>query len=283
MMIPDIDVALLKTFVAVVDSGSLTAAAKRVGRSQPAVTHQLKRLEQALNRALFSDNKRSLTRDGEILLGYARKLIGLNEEIRSRFSSPGLAGHVTLGTPDLYAAYLLPQILGRFARAHPDVEIELRCMRSVHLHEALMRDEIDIALMTAQPAFIEPQIVRQEPLVWVGPPDARPEQNARVPLALLPPGSVLRQRAIDALAAAGRSWTVVSISESRSGLKAAILAGLAVTVLPKCSAGSEMRRLAARDGFPPLAPVDLVIQQRAGSIETPAATLAKFIAAELRN
>ena len=75
MLFRSIDVALLKTFVAVVDSGSLTAAAKRVGRSQPAVTHQLKRLELALNHALFSDNKRALTRDGEILLGYARKLI----------------------------------------------------------------------------------------------------------------------------------------------------------------------------------------------------------------
>jgi DNA-binding transcriptional LysR family regulator len=282
-MIPDLDVALLKTFVAVVDSGSLTAAAKRVGRSQPAITHQLKRLEASLNRVLFADNRRSLTRDGEILLSYARKLINLNEEIRSRFSAPALAGHVRLGTPDLYAAYLLPQILGRFARSHPDVEIELRCMRSVHLHDALMREEIDVALMTAQPQFIEPQIVRQEPLVWVGPPEARPEQNLRVPLALLPPGSVLRQRAIDALTAAGRSWTVVSISESRSGLKAAILAGLAVSVLPKCSVGGELRRLTARDGFPPLAPVDLVIQQRAGSIQAPAATLAKFIASELRN
>ncbi len=282
-MIPDLDVSLLKTFIAVVDTGSLTAAAKRVGRSQPAITHQLKRLETTLNRTLFIDNKRTLTRDGEVLLGYARKLINLNEEIRSRFSSPGLAGHVTLGTPDLYAAQLLPQILGRFARAHPDVEIELRCMRSVHLHEALLRNEIDIAVLTSQPSFVEPQVVRQEPLVWTASPDARPEQNARVPLALLPEGSVLRQKALDALAAAGLSWTVVSISESISGLKAAVLAGLAVTVLPKCSASSELRRLTARDGLPPLPPVDLVLEQRADGVQAPAATLAKYIAAELRN
>ena len=282
-MIPDLDVSLLKTFIAVVDTGSLTAAAKRVGRSQPAITHQLKRLETALNRTLFIDNKRTLTRDGEVLLGYARKLINLNEEIRSRFSSPGLAGHVTLGTPDLYAAQLLPQILGRFARAHPDVEIELRCMRSVHLHEALLRNEIDIAVLTSQPSFVEPQVVRQEPLVWTASPDARPEQNARVPLALLPEGSVLRQKALDALAAAGLSWTVVSISESISGLKAAVLAGLAVTVLPKCSASGELRRLTARDGLPPLPPVDLVLEQRADGVQAPAATLAKYIAAELRN
>ena len=282
-MIPDLDVSLLKTFIAVIDTGSLTAAARRVGRSQPAITHQLKRLEAALNRTLFAENKRALTKDGEVLLGYARKLIALNEEIRSRFSTPGLAGHVTLGTPDLYAPYLLPQILGRFARAHPDVEIELRCMRSVHLHAALLQNEIDIAVLTAQPHFVEPQIVRQEPLVWVASPDARPELNSRMPLALLPEGSVLRQKAIEALSAAGLSWTIVSISESISGLKAAVLAGLAVSVLPKCSASNELRRLTSRDGLPPLSPVDLVLQQRADGIQAPAATLAKYIAAELRN
>jgi DNA-binding transcriptional LysR family regulator len=281
-MIPDLDISLLKTFVAVVDTGSLTAAGKRVGRSQPAITHQLKRLENALRLTLFSANRRSLTRDGEILLAYARKLVNLNEEVRSRFSAPGLAGHVALGTPDLYAAHLLPQILGRFARAHPDVEIELRCMRSVHLHEALLREEIDIALLTCQPNFIEPQIVRQEPLVWCASPDARPEQNRLVPLALFPPGSVLRQRGIDALTAAGYSWSVVSVSESVAGLKAAVLAGLAITVLPKCSATSELRPLTHRDGFPPLAPVDLVLEQRAQGIQAPAMNLAKYIAAELR-
>jgi DNA-binding transcriptional LysR family regulator len=281
-MIPDLDIALLKTFVAVVDTGSLTAAGKRVGRSQPAITHQLKRLETAMRLTLFSDNRRSLTRDGEILLAYARKLVNLNEEVRNRFSAPGLAGHVALGTPDLYAAHLLPQILGRFARAHPNVEIELRCMRSVHLHEALLRDEIDIALLTCQPTFIEPEVVRQEPLVWCASPEARPEQSRIVPLALFPPGSVLRQRGIDALTAAGLSWSVVSVSESVAGLKAAVLAGLAITVLPKCSATDELRRLGHRDGFPPLAPVDLVLEKRAQGIQAPAMNLAKYIAAELR-
>ncbi len=282
-MIPDLDISLLKTFVAVVDTGSLTSAGKRVGRSQPAITHQIKRLETALGRTLFADNKRSLTKDGELLLAYARKLINLNEEARSRFSTPSLAGHVTLGTPDLYAAHLLPQILGRFARAHPDVEIELRCMRSVHLHEALLRDDIDIALLTAQPHFVEPHVVRQEPLVWVASPDATPENGRILPLALLPPGSVVRQKAMESLTAAGVSWSIVSISESVAGLTAAVLAGLAVSVFPRCAATGEFRRLTQRDGFPPLAPVELVLQQRPKGVQEPAVNLAKYIAAELRN
>lgn len=282
-MIPDLDIALLKTFVAVVDTGSLTMAGKRVGRSQPAVTHQIKRLEAALGRELFVENKRALTPDGELLLSYARKLINLNEEVRSRFSAPGLAGHVTLGTPDLYAAYLLPQILGRFARAHTDVEIELRCMRSVHLHEAFLRGEIDIALLTAQPNFSDPHVIRREPLVWVASPDTRPETNRIVPLALLPPGSVLRQKAIEALSAANLQWSIVSTSESIAGLKAAVMAGLAVSVFPKCAATPDLRRLSQKDGFPPVSPVELVLQQRSDGVEAPATSLARYIAAELRS
>lgn len=280
-MIPDLDIPLLKTFVAVVETGSLTIAGRRVGRSQPAITHQIKRLEEALGRALFTSNRRALTKDGEILLSYARKLINLNEEARSRFSTPGLAGHVVLGTPDLYAAYLLPQILNRFARAHPDVEIELRCMRSVHLHEALLRDEIDIALLTSQPQFVEPQVVRQEPLVWVVSPEAQPEQNRPVPLALLPSGSVIRQNAIEALTTAGLAWSNMSISESIAGLKAAVLAGLAVSVFPKCAATGEFRRLGQRDGFPALPAVDLVLLQRPEGVQASAANLAGYIAAAL--
>jgi DNA-binding transcriptional LysR family regulator len=278
----DLELPLLKTFVAIVDTGSLTAAARRVGRSQPAITHQIKRLEEALGRPVFGPNKRCLTRDGEVLLAYARRMINLNEEMRSRFSAPDLAGHVTLGTPDLYAKYLLPQILGRFARAHPGVELELRCMRSVHLYEALSRGEIDLAILTMQPFFIEPQVIRKEPLIWAASHDARPEENDVLPLALLPEGSVLRQRSIEALTAAGRPWSILSISESISGLMAALLAGLAVTVLPKCSETSEFRRLTTTDGLPPLRPVELVIQKRSECVHPPAANLAGYIAAELR-
>lgn len=280
-MVPDLDISLLKSFVAVVDTGSLTAAGRRVGRSQPAITHQLKRLEAAVGRTLFIENKRALTPDGEILLGYARKLINMNEEIRSRFSMPGLAGHVILGIPDLYAVYLLPQLLARFARAHPDVEIEMRCMRSIYLEEALARQEIDIALLTVQPHFIEPVVVRREPLVWVASPDAYPEQGRVLPLALLPAGSVIRQFMMDGLTSHGLSWTTAATSESIAGLKAAVLAGLAVSAFPACAATGDLRRLTLKDGLPPLSPVQLVLQQRPEGITAPANNLARYIATEL--
>src|SRR5258707_15006122 len=115
--------ALLRTFVAIVDTGGLTSAGKKVGRTQPAITHQIKRLENAVGRTLFGVNRRqlSLTPDGEVLLEFARTMLRVNDEARGRFSTPGIAGHVTLGTPDLYAAYILPEVLQNFSQAHPKV------------------------------------------------------------------------------------------------------------------------------------------------------------------
>ena len=165
----DLDIALLRTFVAIVDTGGLTSAGRKVGRTQPAITHQISRLEDLTGRTLFEDNRRklSLTHDGEVLLEFARAMLRINDEARGRFSTPDIAGHVTLGTPDLYAPYILPEVLESFSRSHPNVEIQLRCTRSIHLHAALERNEIDIALMTNQPEFRRGELVRREPLVWV--------------------------------------------------------------------------------------------------------------------
>ena len=102
-MIPDLEIPLLRTFVAVHDTGSITLAGKQVGRTQPAITHQMHRLERALGRPLFDGERRhgALTRDGEVLLAYARKLLSLNDEIRDRFGGPDIAGRDRLGEPDL--------------------------------------------------------------------------------------------------------------------------------------------------------------------------------------
>lgn len=283
VMIPDLDIALLRTFVAIVDTGGLTSAGKRVGRTQPAITHQMKRLEDNLRRRLFECNRRrlALTRDGEIFLGYARQLLRLNDEVRSCFSAPELEGHVRLGTPDLYAAYLLPEILANFARAHPRIEIELRCTRSVHLHAALQRNEIDIALMTDQPEFRGGETVRNENLIWVASPTAEPELENVLPLALLPPGSVYRQRALEALGTVGRRWSIATVSDSIAGLQAAVFAGLAVSVFPDCAVSPGMRGLGKAAGLPELPSLELVLHRQPKGVTAAAEHLAQYIGSEL--
>jgi DNA-binding transcriptional LysR family regulator len=279
----DLDIALLRTFVAIVDTGGLTSAGRKVGRTQPAITHQISRLEDLIGRTLFDDNRRklSLTHDGEILLEFARAMLRINDEARGRFSAPDIAGRVTLGTPDLYAPYILPDVLESFSRAHPNVEIQLRCTRSVHLHAALERNELDIALMTNQPEFRRGELVRLEPLVWVAAIGSRPEMRKPLPLAVLPQGSVYRHHALEALGAAGLQWSIRSVCDSIAGLRAAVFAGLAVSVFPRCAIGADIRQLGAQDGLPPLPPVELVMHRKSQDISDAAEQLAQFITREL--
>ncbi|RTL48967.1 MAG: LysR family transcriptional regulator [Bradyrhizobiaceae bacterium] len=279
----DLDISLLRTFVAIVDTGGLTSAGKKVGRTQPAITHQIKRLEGAIGRTLFDSNRRqlSLTRDGEVLLEFARSMLRLNDEALDRFSVPDISGHVTLGTPDLYASYLLPEVLENFSRAHPNIEIQLRCTRSVHLHAALERDELDIALMTNQPDFRSGELVRQEPLVWVAGSGNEPELRKPLPLAVLPQGSVYRHHALEALGASGLQWSIRSVCDSIAGLQAAVFAGLAVSVFPRCAVVPGLRCLDESDGLPKLPHIELVLFRKRQGVSAAAEQLAQYIAREL--
>jgi DNA-binding transcriptional LysR family regulator len=204
-------------------------------------------------------------------------MLRINDEARSRFSTPDIAGHVTLGTPDLYAPYILPEVLASFSSSHPNVEIQLRCTRSIHLHAALERNEIDIALMTNQPEFRRGELVRREPLVWVAGIGSTPESRKPLPLAVLPQGSVYRHHALEALGAAGQQWSIRSVCDSIAGLRAAVFAGLAVSVFPLCAVGSSLRRLGEEDGLPPLSPIELVMHRKSQGISDAAEQLAQYI------
>jgi DNA-binding transcriptional LysR family regulator len=278
MMIPDLDLLLLKSFVAVVDTRSVTAAGKRIGRTQSAVTQQLQKLEHAVGKELFGRDRRRLvlTQDGELLLQYARAILRLNDEARARLATPEIKGRVRFGTPDLYAAYLLPSVLASFARAYPRVDIELRCALSVSLHAALAQDELDLALVTGRPSDQGGQFVRREQLVWVAAPDARPEEEEIVPLAMLPPGALYRNLALEALDGA-RKWRIVCTSESIAGLQAAVFAGLAVSVVSRCAVVPGMRILSASEAMPELPTINLMLHRGANSNLPAVARLADYV------
>jgi DNA-binding transcriptional LysR family regulator len=281
-MIPDLDLSLLKTFAAIVDEGGLTAAGKVVGRTQPAVTHQLRRLERLVGHKLLVVGRRqvALTHDGEILLQYARNILRLNDEARAHISGTGIEGRVAFGVPDLYAS-ILPDILRAFGHAYPRIEIELRLTRSVHLHAALKRKEVDLALVSRLPGVEGGRFVGHMPLVWVSGMRDHPETIDPLPLAILPAGSIARNIVVEALEKFGRPWHIVSVSDSFAGLHAAVASGLAVSVIPQCEVLPDMRVLRASDRVPMLRPTELVIHHRAGPISPAAANLAEFIAQQL--
>lgn len=164
-----LDLDQLQTFVAIADAGSFTRAADAVFKTQSAVSMQMRRLEERIGKPLFDRDGRTnrLTEDGERLLLYARRMMHLNSETIAAFDDTQLEGHVRIGTPDDYADRFLPEIMARFARSNPRVELSVVCEPTVNLDEMIRRGTLDIALVTQCDDKRRSEVVRTEPLLWV--------------------------------------------------------------------------------------------------------------------
>ena len=165
-----LDLALLRSFITVLEAGGFTRAGERLGLSQPAISLQMKRLEESVGRVLIERESRGLrvTPDGEILLGYAREMLRLNDEARGRLSYRNVEGIVRLGTPEDFATTHLPDVLARFARTHPRISLDVRCNLTLNLLAGLSAGEYDLVLIKREPQGPGGGVkVWREPLVWV--------------------------------------------------------------------------------------------------------------------
>lgn len=278
-----LEINLLRTFVMVVEEQSVTRVARRLHRTQPAISLQIGRLSDAVGHPLFELDLRRprLTRHGEMLLLYARQMLKLHDDAYSRLSSQDIVGRVTLGCPDLYAAFLLPETLARFRTVYPKIEVTVRCALSAQLSEEISAGHIDVALATRMPNVYPNvasiKLLRHEPLVWLGAQSGTAFQEDTLPLALLPEGNLYRDYALQALSNAGRAWRVACVSESIAGMEAMALADAAVIVLAESVKVTGLRRLTERDGMPKLPNVELVLWRR----ETGAFPAADHLAAHI--
>jgi DNA-binding transcriptional LysR family regulator len=277
-MLSSIDLRLFRAFILLVETGSVSETARRLGRTQPAISMQLRRLQQETRTKLFTTvgRKLVLTHDGELLLGYARTIMGLHDEVTARLAAPKLGGHVILGTPDLYAAYILPSFLSDFRRAYPNVDVEIRCALSAKLMRSIEKNEIDLALVTGMRAFKGGELIAREPLVWVTSNTRSPHNENPVPLAMLPTGNTFRDHALACLDQIGRQWRLACVSESIGGIQAAVFAGIAVSVVGKSSVIEGMQQLTRDDGFPPLPTVDLILHRAGDKPNAAAEAMALF-------
>src|SRR5215510_11575276 len=164
-----IDIDQLRTFIAIAETGSFTKAAEFVHKTQSAVSMQMKRLEERLDRPIFAREGRAskLTEDGERLLDYARRIIKLNVEAIAAFSDAELSGRVRLGVPDDYADRYLPEIMARFSLAYPGAELTVICEPSVDLFERIDSNELDLAIITHMDGNRPAETFRRERLLWV--------------------------------------------------------------------------------------------------------------------
>jgi DNA-binding transcriptional LysR family regulator len=251
LMSSPLDLDQLQTFIAIADTGSFTKAADAVFKTQSAVSMQMRRLEERIGKALFERDGRMnrLTEDGERLLLYARRMLLLNGETIAAFDDTQLEGHVRIGTPDDYADRFLPEIMARFARSNPRVELSVVCEPTVNLDEMIRRGTLDIALVTQCDDKRRSEVVRTEPLLWVTSANHAVHEEAMLPLAVGRPTCIWRHAAIDVLEQAERDYRIIITSWSATVLAAAVLSGLAVSVLPECALRPGMRVLGEADGF----------------------------------
>ncbi len=259
-----LDPVLLRSFVAIADAGSLTRAGERLRLAQPTVSLQVKRLEQALGHRLLdrSPHGLRLTAEGEMLLGYARRILALQEEALARLSEPGVSGTVRLGTPEDFATTHLPGVLAAFARAHPRVALEVTTDLTLHLIARFSAGEFDLVLVKREPAGpTEGMRVWREPLVWAcaAPLAAVFAQQAALPLVVSPHPCVYRRRAIRTLDRHGRGWRIAYTSTSLAGAQAAVRAGLGVAVLPKEMVPPDFLVLDEAAGAPDLADTEIAL------------------------
>jgi DNA-binding transcriptional LysR family regulator len=249
-----IDVDQLRTFIVIAETGSFTKAADIVHKTQSAVSMQMKRLEERLERPIFARDGRAskLTEDGERLLDYARRIVKLNMEALSAFSEAELAGRVRLGVPDDYADRYLPEIMARFSRVYPAVELTVSCQPSSELLELINGNELDLAIVTTCDGKGSVEVFRRERLLWVSSNRHAIHTAERLPLALGRPSCAWRQSAIEHLDRAGRPHRLLYTSANSYAVAAAVLSGLAVTVFPESALRPGMRVLTPTEGFPEL-------------------------------
>jgi len=262
----DLQIDWLKCFVAVVDAGSLSAAAPQVHRSQSAISMQLKKLEAALGCQLLLRGPRQhqITPQGQLLLGYARRMLDVHGQAQAAFPGEELTGRIRLGVPDDYAARYLTPVLRRFAPHHRAVEIELICEQSTALIPRVERGDLDLALVSRD----HPRhgtLLFHEPMVWVGADSFQLWRRDPLPIAVYEDASLARRSAIHSLALQGRRYKVVYNSSSLAGQIAAVESGLAVAVLTQCSAPAHLRILGSDEGLGPLEPMEVAVYRSRAS------------------
>ncbi|WP_043216735.1 LysR family transcriptional regulator [Aquipseudomonas alcaligenes] len=256
---PSIDTELLRSFVAIADTGGFTRAAEAVNRTQSAISMQMKRLEDdVVQRALFERDGRQvrLTPEGQVLLGYARRILKLHGEVLNTLREPHMVGAVRIGTPDDYVMRFLPDILSRFAQAYPLVQVEVHCETSGQL---LQRQDLDLTIVTREPGKEIGQLLRQERFVWAEAQGFSPHEQNPMPLAMFNSGCFCRAWACNALDTIERPYRIAYTSPSLSALFAVVGAGLAVTAQLQSLITPDMRILGEAEGLPTLPMTSIVL------------------------
>ncbi|MCD7059236.1 LysR family transcriptional regulator [Pelagibacterium xiamenense] len=253
-MAAPLDLDQLQTFCAIADCGSFTEAAKRVYKTQSAVSMQIKRLEERLGQPLFArDGRRvALTTEGEGLYARARRMLKINAEIIDMFSEGDLSGNIRFGVPDDYAVKLLPILLSSFQRTHPKITVDVSCQPSEVLLKGMREGRFDIIVFTQGTMHEFGELFRTEKMFWVASHGGRALATDPLPLACGPNFCIWRADAVDALSRINRDFRIAYTSSNAMAITSAVLSDLAVGFLPESALQPGMRVVGEEQNLPRL-------------------------------
>lgn len=265
--IPSLDLDLLRTFVAVVEGNSFAAAAQSVHRTQSAISQQMQRLELLIGKELFSRTGRSkaLTEHGVKMLGYAKRMLRLNDEACLSLMYDDVDGVLRIGSPDDTANTILPELLSRFSKAYPRLAIEIIVKRSPFLMEMLENDDVDMAISTVESADYPGLILRVSPSLWFCGLNYKFTLDQPLPLVSLDEPSTYRNMACNHLDQAEIPWRIAYVATTLSGARAAVVAGLGVMARSIELLGDDLRILGEAEGLPRLPDIKFNLYMRRNS------------------
>ena len=262
MNIAMLDLELLHTFVAVVEAGGFTRAAARIHRTQSTISQQIRRLEEDVGCQLLHRDRTkgslALTDQGEIFLGYARRLISLSKDAREAMRRPNATAIVRLGVPEDFAVGKLTSLLSGFACEFPQIRLDTTSAWTGELRRLLDEGELDLSLIKRDAGEGRCLARWPERLAWVAGRGFDPAGDP-VPLALFPQGCIYRRRAVETIETLGRSWRVAYVGQGLAGVQAAVSSGIGISLLATDTVPDDHRRLGREDGFPDPAPTELAL------------------------
>jgi len=254
---PLLELELLKTLVAIAETGSFSSAAESIFRTPSAVSMQIKRLEEMVGKTLFTRDARSVapTAEGEILLEHGRRMLALNQAMVVQFVEPDVQGTVRLGAPDDVAERSLPNMLQRFAATHCCVNVDVVVDGSANLKQKLKQKELDLCLYATNVADAKKSgatVVLREPLVWAGAQQGVVWENDPLPISVWEEGCSWRAAALQSLKKSKREYRIAFMSAHISGQRAAMLADLAIAPIPLSACTNGIIQLTKKHGLPKL-------------------------------
>jgi DNA-binding transcriptional LysR family regulator len=285
-----LDLDVLRSFAAGIELGSFAKAAERLGRSTSAVSAQIKKLEDQAGTAIFRKAGRglALTEAGETMLSYARRLLDLNDEAIVAVHGMAVEGVLRVGMQEDFGEGLLTKVLGRFARAHAKVRIEVRVARNAELLSRVAKGQLDVAIAWDNGAVApyKTEIARL-PVRWIGPNNGsawRPSADDSLPLISFDDACWFRSLGTEALDRANRPWRIAMTSPNLSGIWAGVSAGLGLTVRTRLGLSPTVRILdEAEHGLPALPGIGLAIYRKEAELDPAAERLAAIVTDEVRD